>query len=357
MSAMRDSVAGPNCVGLGGHPLEFVVGAVEQALGDRVRHLLQHDQVAQAFEQVAGEAAGIVAGLGDPIDRRVDGRAVTGGQRVADLVDQRDIGDAEQGDRARVGHALRPGAGDELVEHRQRVTGGAAAGADDQREDGRLDRDALGRAELLEIGPQHAGRDEPERVVMRTRLDRAEHLLRLGRREHELHVFRRLLDELEQRVEAGRRDHVGLVDDVDLEAARDRREERALAQVTGVVDATVAGRVDLDDVDRAGAVGGERAARLALAARIGRRALLAVERAGQDAGAAGLAAAAGAGEQVGVVEPAGAQRLAERLGDVLLADDLGERARPVFAVERQRHVALLPPLREAADEPSVAQHL
>ena len=31
------------------------------------------------------------------------------------------------------------------------------------------------------------------------------------------------------------------------------------------------------------------------------------------------------------------QRLHQRLGDVLLADDLGERARPVLAVERQRH--------------------
>ncbi len=61
-----------------------------------------------------------------------------------------------------------------------------------------------------------------------------------------------------------------LVDDVDLEAAAGRREERLLAQLAGVVDAAVAGRVDLDDVDRAGAVGGQRAAGLALPARLGR---------------------------------------------------------------------------------------
>ena len=47
------------------------------------------------------------------------------------------------------------------------------------------------------------------------------------------------------------RDHVRLVDDVDLVAAADRGEERPLAQVTGVVDAAVAGRVDLDHVDGA----------------------------------------------------------------------------------------------------------
>ena len=81
------------------------------------------------------------------------------------------------------------------------------------------------------------------------------------------------------------RDHVGLVDDVDLVAAADRREERLLAQVAGVVDTAVGGRVDLDHVDRARAAAGEVAARVALAARVGDRRLLAVERAGQDPGA------------------------------------------------------------------------
>src|SRR5205814_5777147 len=56
----------------------------------------------------------------------------------------------------------------------------------------------------------------------------------------------------------------------------------------------------------------------------------------------GLAAAARAGEQVRMVEPAAAQRLHQRLGDVLLPDDLGERARPVLAVQRQCHAYKLP---------------
>ena len=43
--------------------------------------------------------------------------------------------------------------------------------------------------------------------------------------------------------------HVGLVDDVDLEAAADRREEGPLPQIASIVDAAVAGCVDLDDVD------------------------------------------------------------------------------------------------------------
>jgi hypothetical protein len=42
-----------------------------------------------------------------------------------------------------------------------------------------------------------------------------------------------------------------------------------------------------------------------------------------------------------MVQPAAAQRLRQRLGDVLLPDDLGERAGPVLAVERQCHSCLL----------------
>ena len=77
-----------------------------------------------------------------------------------------------------------------------------------------------------------------------------------------LQVLGRLLDQLEQGVEALRGDHVRLVDDVDLVAAADRCEERPLAQVAGVVDAAVAGRVDLDHVDRARPAAGEVTARL-----------------------------------------------------------------------------------------------
>ncbi|PSK59938.1 hypothetical protein B0E53_06900 [Micromonospora sp. MH33] len=347
--------AEPLC--LGGHPLDLVVGAVDQALGGGVRHLLHDDQVAQPLQQVGGEPARVVPGLGDPVDGGVRGRAVPGGERVAHLVDQRGVGDAEQRGGPGVADPLRAGAGDELVEHGEAVPGAAAAGAHHQRENRLLDLDPLGLGQLLQVGPEHLRRDQPERVVVGPRLDRAEDLLRLGGGEDELDVLRGFLDQLEQGVEAGRRDHVRLVDDVDLEAAAGRREERLLAQLTGVVNAAVAGRVDLDDVDRPGAVGGQRAARLTLPARLGRGPLLAVERAGQDPGAGGLAAAPGAGEEVGVVQPPAAQRLRQRLGDVLLADDLGERTGPVLAVKGQCHPSrLLSTEPFCAGQPRVTTH-
>ncbi len=323
--------------GLRMHGLQLVGRPVDQALGDRIRHLLQDDQVAKALEQVGRVAPGVVAGLGDPVDGLVGGGAVTVRQGVAHLVDQGHVGDAEQGDRAGITDPLRPGTGDQLVQHRQRVPRAAAARPDHQREHRRIDGDALGLGELLQVRPEGRGRNQPERVVMGARADGAEHLVRLGGGEDELHIFRRLLDELEQRVEAGRRDHVRLVDHVDLVAAVGRREKRLLPQLTGVVDTTVTGRVDLDHVDRAGAVVGERLAGHADAARLRGGALLTVERAGQDARAGRLAAAAWPGEEIGVVQPAAAQRLRQRFGNVLLTDDLGKRARSVLPVEGESH--------------------
>ena len=128
---------------------------------------------------------------------------------------------------------------------------------------------------------------------------------------------------------------MGLIDDVDLVAAADRCEERAFAQVTGVVDTTVAGRVDLDDVHTARPATGKVAAALAFAAGIGDRSLFAIERAGEDAGARGLAAAARSGEQIGVVDPVGGEGVAQGLGDVILTDDFGEGFGSVSAIKGQ----------------------
>ncbi len=166
--------------------------------------------------------------------------------------------------------------------------------------------------------------------------DGADHLVRLGGGEDELDVRRRLLDQLEQGVEPRRGHHVRLVDDVDLVAAGHRGEERPLPQVAGVVHAAVAGRVDLDHVDAARPAPGQVPAGLALAARHRDRPVLTVERAGQDPGRGGLAAAARAGEEVGVVDPVVGQRPLQRLGDVLLADDVGEGVRPVAPVQSER---------------------
>ncbi len=172
---------------------------------------------------------------------------------------------------------------------------------------------------------------------MRARADGADDLVRLRRREDEHDVLGRLLDDLQQGVEALRRDHVRLVEDEDLVPVARRGERRALAQVTGVVDAAVAGGVDLDDVERARPAAGELDARGAHAARDVRRPLGAVEAAREDAGRRRLAAAARAAEQVRVVDAAVLQGLHQRDRDVLLADHLAEGLGPVAPVQGCRH--------------------
>ncbi len=173
---------------------------------------------------------------------------------------------------------------------------------------------------------------------MRTRPDRPDDLLGLGRREDEFQMLRRLLDHLEQRVEARRRDHVGLVDDVDLVPAAGRPEERLFPQLTGVVHTTVRSRVDLDDVDAPPPVTREIHTRLALPARIGSGTFLTVQTARQDARTGRLAAPTRPAEQIRVVDPVVPQGLLERIGHVLLPDDLSEGLGTVAAVQRKgRH--------------------
>src|ERR1043166_7234095 len=102
-----------------------------------------------------------------------------------------------------------------------------------------------------------------------------------------------------------------------------------LANLANLVDAAVAGAVDLEDVhvfaDR------DRLTHLALAARRGGRALGAVERLGEDAGRAGLAHAARAGEEIGMRDPPAGDRVGQGLSDRLLADQIAELLRPIPA--------------------------
>ncbi len=324
---------GADSLGLLTHAVQHVAGCVDQTAFGGVRDGPHEDQVAQPLEQVDGEAPGIVPGVHHLVDGPEQRGAVVRGKRVDGLVDERDVGDAEQCQRPRVGDALLAGAGEELVEHAERVTRRAATGADDERVHRVLHRDVLLRADLLEQPAHGRRREQPERVVVRARPDGRQHLLRLGGREDEDEVLRRLLDDLEQGVEPCRRDHVGLVDDEHPVPRLGRRVEGAIAQLAGVLHTAVAGGVEFDHVEVAGATRAERDTRRALTARRGRGPLHAVERARQDAGRRRLAAAARAREEVGVVDASGVECGAQGLGDVLLTHHLRERSWSIFPVQ------------------------
>ncbi len=323
---------------LGGHPLHHIGGCVDQPLLPRVRHGGQDHQVTQPLQEVGDEAARVVAALDHPVHDLEGGGPVARGEGVHDRVEQGAVRIAEQGRRHGVRHTLVGRAGQQLVHDRHGVTHGSGTRPHDEREDPVLDVAVLLAAHLGEILAQRPGRHEPERVVMGTRPDGADDLLGLRGREDELEVLRRLLDHLQQGVEPRRCDHVRLVDDVDLVTTGRGPEERLLPQVTGVVHATVRSGVDLDHIDRSRPVAREVPARLALPAGRGRGPLLAVQAAGEDARAGRLAAASRTAEQVRVIDPVVPQGLLQRVSDMLLTDDLGERLGAIAAVQRKgRH--------------------
>ena len=171
------------------------------------------------------------------------------------------VGVAEQGTAPRVRDALARRAREQLVEDGQRVTRrprrrrGRPAAAPPARRGCSSCAAGSPRGSSRSV----ARRDQPERVVVGARPDRR-------RCTFSGSVVAKMnfrcsggsSTSLSSALKPCRRDHVRLVDDVDLVPARDRREEGLLAQVTGVVDATVRGGVDLDDVDGARPVGRER---------------------------------------------------------------------------------------------------
>ena len=168
---------------------------------------------------------------------------------------------------------------------------------------------------------------------MRTRLNRRQHLLRLRRREDENKVLRRLLHNLQQSVEALLRDHVRLVDNEDAVARLSGRINRPITQLTHIIDTTVAGRVELRDVEAAGAAGSQCQTRITGATRGGRRALHAVQRAGHNTCRRRLSAATRAGKEVGMVDSAGVESSRQRVSYMLLADNLVKGCGTIFSVK------------------------
>ena len=117
------------------------------------------------------------------------------------------------------------------------------------------------------------------------------------------------------------------VDVVDLEPGPAGAEAGVLAELADLLDAVVAGPVDLDDVDVL--ADGDRLADVAGAVGLDGRPVHAVQALGEDPGDRGLADPPGPAEEVGVRDPVEADRVPERLDDVILADDVLEPLGPV----------------------------
>ena len=166
--------------------------------------------------------------------------------------------------------------------------------------------------QAAEIVPLAAGQDGGQDAVG------------LGGAEDEDDVGGRFLQGLEEGVGSLAGEHVGFVDDVDLAPVLGGLEMDLVADLPDLFNAAIAGRVQFDDVQVAALVDGH--ADGAPVAGVAFLRVQAIDGLGQDSGGGGLAAAAGAAEQVAVADPALHDRLAEGVAHMFLAGQVGEGA-------------------------------
>ena len=213
-----------------------------------VPHVLDEKQVAEMLEEVVDEATEVLTLLGELLDEDERSGRVVVDHHVAEPEERVLVhGSQKLEDGLRVDRSVRRRR--ELVERRDGVAKRPARAPGDERER------RIGHLDRLAVGDPPEDRDELrepralEHERLAARAHGRDHVPVLGRAEDEEQVRRGLLDELEQGVPRGTGELVRLVEDVDLVAALDRLEHDALANLADVVDATLRGRVHLDDVE------------------------------------------------------------------------------------------------------------
>jgi hypothetical protein len=185
-------------------------------------------------------------------------------------------------------------------------------------------------------------RDELEIETLHTTEDRDRNLVYFRRGENELHVRRRLFERLQKRVPRVRREHVHFVDDEDLVAIACRPVRQRVLELPDLVDAVVAGAVDLSDVhvgasrdlEASRTLEAGRHARPRIGARWRRRRIAhAVQGLREDARARGFSDAAHTREQERVRDTTRLDGVAEDACNVVLANQILEAHRPPFPCE------------------------
>ena len=231
---------------------------------------------------------------------------------------------------------------DRLVEQRQRIAHRAFGRPRDDAERFRLGLDAFLRRDIGEMRHQHVRLDPAQIEALAARQHRDRHFSDFGGGENELGVLRRLFQRFQKRVEGRGREHVDFVDDVDLVAGARWRVTHAVVDLAHVVDAGVGRRVHFQHVHVPAFH--DRLAMHAQFRHMDGRALdrsirqFVVQRARQNAGGRGFADAAHAGQDPGLRNSAGLERIGDGAHHRLLADQIFETRGAVFP--RQHAIGL-----------------
>ena len=237
--------------------------------------------------------------------------------------------------RGSVGGVLHGCGGDGLIHDGERVAHGAVSGLGEQGESAIVGVDAFGRCDAAKLAEDVDELHGVKREVLTARADGLGQVLGLGGGHHEDDVVGRFLERFEESIEGGVGDLVRLVEDVDFVLVARGAVSGGVAEFADLVDAAVGGGVDFDDID--GVAGADLGAGLTDFAGLGGGAdiaadgVAAVKRHGEDAGNGGLADAAMAAEDVAVGDAVLGERVHQGHGDVILANDIGEALRTIFA--------------------------
>ena len=231
-----------------GEGLAAVHGGIDKPGGNRVGNGLQNHQIAQTFKQVDGEATRFVAGFNHGIDVLKQRGLIALRQRGNGVIQQGDIRDAQQWTRNVIGQTVGTRTGKQLVQDRQRVTRGPAAGGNDHRVDGILNKQPFRSNGALQQALHRGRSQQAEWVMVRTGTDGANDLVRFRGRKNKDEMLWWFLNNLQQGIKALVGHHVGLIDDEDTIAGIRRRVIGTLTQLTHVFHRVVRCRVQLSYV-------------------------------------------------------------------------------------------------------------
>ena len=230
-----------------------------------------------------------------------------------------------------IGRQSSAATGDRLIHDRERVAHRSVSGFREKRERIVIGLDPFGLGNRFQLANNLFEPDRVKAEVLAARSDRLGDILRLGGRHHEDDVPGRLLQSLQQCIEGRIGDLVRFVENPDLVTIACRTIPRCIAQFANLINSSICGRIDLNDVDCIARP--NLGTRLAHPAGLGYRMILrtAVQRHRQNSGDRGFANAAVAAEDVPVGNPLLLNGIFQRASDVVLPNHIGELLWTVFS--------------------------
>ena len=318
--------------------LQLILRNTLQNLAGSLRNSLHHNQITQTLQQILHKTARILTGRHHTRHRTKESRRILRAQRLNDLIQKLRVGITQQRHRTVIlNTVLRRRTSHQLIKNRQRITHRTAASTNHQLQYTRLNRHLLLIAQTLQERQKNLRRNQTERVMVSTRTNRTQHLIRLSRREDKLHVLRRFLHNLQQRIETLTGHHMRLINNEDLVTVTHRRQSRAFTQVTGMIHTAVARRIHLNHVKRTATIARELTARIAHTTRSRSRTLRTVQAACQNTRRRGLTATTRAREQIRVIHTILLKSDHKRFGHVLLPNNLSKGFGAITTIKGSAH--------------------